>query len=580
MQRLQGIAVSPGVAIGEAMVLDPGGFRIPRRFITRDALPQESARLRVAFAEAEKEIDKSREATLSQLGPRYAAIFDAHLQMLRDPRLLQEIEQQMQERHYSPEYAINRAIRHFAQLLANVDNEYLAERAHDFYDIESRLMRFLLGKRSSQVKPSTNPVIVLSHNLTPSQTAALDPQTVLAFATEIGGPASHTAIVAEALEIPAVVGTGEFLAEISDGDPVIVDADQGLVLLNPDQETIAQYRRLLEARRSRAVNLKEGSELPAVTADGVRVALLGNIEFPHEAQHLLDRGSDGVGLFRTEFLYLKEAARQPSEDEQFEAYSAVARAMGDKPVIIRTLDLGADKLAENTSQADEVNPFLGMRSIRLSLRNLPIFRTQLRAILRTSVLGNVSVMFPLISTIVELRQAKMVLGEVVDDLREEGLAISTKIPIGMMVEVPSAVVMLDNFLKEVDFISIGTNDLIQYTLAVDRNNKDVATLYDPADPAIVKMLALSIRSANQAGIPVNVCGQMSGSTLYTMLLLGLGLRQMSVAPASLPAIKKFVRKVAMSHCEAVANRALELDNARDLREFLKDELRKIPVETP
>ena len=573
MQKLQGIAVSPGVVIGEALVMDNEGFRIPRRFVTRDTVEDELERLDKAVAAASLEIDRNREAVCRELGEKYGAIFGAHLQMLQDSQLRSELEEMIRQRHYSPEYAVSRTLRRYAQVFQRLESSYLAERANDIFDIEKRLLRHLLGRRREGISHLTSPVLVLAHNLTPSETANLDRRFVRGFVTEIGGPGSHTAIVAEALEIPAVVGTGPFLTEVSGGDQVIIDGDNGLVILQPDEETVARYRHEVEEIRSLAVRLESLRDLPCETTDGVRVQLLGNIEFPYEVDHCVDRGADGVGLYRTEFLYLGRET-EPTEEVHFEAYSQVVRAMGDRPVTIRTFDLGADKVPHLPEPEDERNPFLGLRSIRLALRNLPMFRTQLRAALRVSVLGNVRIMFPLVSTLLELRQAKMVLADVMEDLEEHGIEFNRDLDIGMMVEVPAAVLMIDRFVEEVDFLSIGTNDLIQYTLAVDRSNKDVVGLYNAADPAVLKLILMAVEAADRKAVPINLCGQMSGNPIYTMLLLGLGLRRFSVTPSVIPEIKNVCRHVSIEQCQAVAARVMAMENARDIKSYLKEELKK------
>ncbi|HWC89276.1 MAG TPA: phosphoenolpyruvate--protein phosphotransferase, partial [Pirellulales bacterium] len=423
MLRLQGIAVSPGVAIGEAFVMDNEGFRIPRRFLTRDAVDAELERLSRAINTAAGQIERNRDAITLELGKEYGAIFDAHLQMLRDARLRHELEQLIRERHYSPEYAVSRALRRYAKVFQALENTNLAERANDIFDIEKRLLRTLLGRRREEISQLTSPVLILAHNLTPSETANLDRQFVKGFVTEVGGPGSHTAIVAEGLAIPAVVGTGPFLADVSGGEVVIIDGNQGLVIVHPDADTLGRYREAAEAGRSRAASLKSLRDLPAETADGERIQLLGNIEFPYEAPQCLEFGSDGIGLYRTEFLYLGSDSI-PSEEDHFEAYSAVVQKMAPRPVTIRTLDIGADKVAVGLSPDDERNPFLGLRSIRLSLRNVPLFRVQLRAILRASALGDVRIMFPLITTVHEFRQAKMIVGDVMEDLEEHGIAFN------------------------------------------------------------------------------------------------------------------------------------------------------------
>ena len=556
--------------------MDNEGFRIPRRFVARDAVDDELERLEKAITAAAAEISGHRDSIAQELGEKYAAIFDAHLQMLQDSRLRSELEDMIRHRHYSPEYAVSRTLRRYAQVFQRLESAHLAERAGDIFDIEKRLLRHLLGRRREGIAHLTSPVLVLAHNLTPSETANLDRRFIRGFVTEVGGPSSHTAIVAEALEIPAIVGTGPFLADVSGGEMVIIDGDKGLVILQPDEETLAHYRHEVEENRSAAVRLEALRDLPAMTADGVQVNLYGNIEFPYEVTHCIDRGAEGVGLYRTEFLYLGSEI-EPTEEVHYRAYSQVVQAMGDKPVTIRTFDLGADKVPHLPPPEDERNPCLGLRSIRLALRHLTMFRTQLRAILRASVLGNLQVMFPLISTLLELRQAKMVLADVMEDLDEHGIAYNRNMPVGMMVEVPAAVMMIDRFVEEVDFLSIGTNDLIQYTLAVDRSNKDVVGLYNPADPAVLRLIAMAIEAADKKPIPITMCGQMSGNPTYTMLLLGLGLRHFSVSPAAVPEIKNICRRVTMAECKEVAGRVATMENARDITNYLREELkRRVP----
>ena len=391
--------------------------------------------------------------------------------------------------------------------------------------------------------------------------------------TEQGGPGSHTAIVAEALEIPAVVGVGDFLSDVSGGEQVIIDGDLGIVVVQPDEETLAHYRRVLEENRVVSARLKELHDVQGATADGVSIQLYGNIEFDYEVDHCVERGADGIGLYRTEFLYMGNELL-PTEETHYKAYSHVVAAMAGKPVTIRTFDLGADKVPNLPPPEDERNPFLGLRSIRLALRHLNMFRTQLRAILRASALGNVRIMFPLVATLLELRQAKMVLADVMEDLDDHGIEFSRNISVGMMVEVPAAVVMIDRFVEEVDFISIGTNDLTQYTLAVDRGNKDVVGLYNTADPAVLRLILRSIEAADEKKIPVNVCGQISGNPIYTMLLLGMGLRGFSVVPASLAEIKNVCRHVTIPQCREVAARVMSMETARDITNYLREELKR------
>ncbi len=557
--------------------MDSEGFRIPRRFVSRDAVENELERLDQGIEAAGAEIQGNRQSVAKELGEQYAAIFDAHLQMLTDPKLRSEIDSMIRERHYSPEYAVSRALRRYAKVFQSLPSGAFSDRATDIFDVEKRLLRNLLGRRREELSSLTSPAVILAHDLTPSETASLDRNFVRGFVTEIGGPGSHTAIVAEGMEIPAVVGVGTFLTDVSGGDLVIIDGNQGLVILQPDEETIARYRHEVEEQRSLAARLETLRDLPAQTADGVHVDLMGNIEFPYEVDHCVERGADGIGLYRTEFLYLA-ATTEPTEETHFEAYKRVVEAMVRKPVVIRTLDLGADKLAQMPSPLEERNPVLGLRSIRMSLRNVPLFRTQLRAILRASALGDVRVMFPLITTLLELRQARMVLTDVMEDLEEHKLPFNRDLPVGMMVEVPAAVMMIDRFVEEVDFVSIGTNDLIQYSLAVDRSNKDVASLYNTCDPAILRLIDMTVQATKKANIPANLCGRMSSSTAYTQLLLGMGLRQFSVTPGAIPEVKRILRASHVPQCEAIAKKAMQMENARDIKAYLRDELKKTAPE--
>ncbi len=406
---------------------------------------------------------------------------------------------------------------------------------------------------------------MLAHDLTPSQTASLDPTRVLGFATEAGGRASHTAIVAAGLEIPAVVGVGPFLPNARRSRVVIIDGDDDA----PDAATLRRYRKASAERAARFAGLARLADLPAETRDGTRVALLGNIEFPAEVEACRLRGADGIGLYRTEFLYLN-ADRPPTEEEQFASYSAVVRSM------IRTLDLGADQLlSANPSGPSPVepNPFLGLRSLRLSLRHPEPFRIQLRAILRASVLGDVRVMFPLVSTLREFRQARALLGDVARELAAEGVPARADLPVGAMIEVPAAAMMADQLAKEVDFFSIGTNDLIQYTLAVDRTNETVADLYNASDPAVLRLIRMVVEAARPYGTPVNVCGAMGGEPLYIMLLLGLGLRQLSMPPHQIPEVKRVIRSIDIDMAKTVAEDVLRLDTAEAVHEALRRALR-------
>ncbi len=577
MQIYSGIAASPGVAIGEAMIVDHEGFRIPRRFVVDDAVNDELHRLHVAIEEVAKEIARNRDAVSEQLGEQYGAIFSAHLQMLSDRSLIRQLENLVREKHHSPEYAVSTTLKRYAKVFHELESDTLVERAQDIFDIEKSLLAKLLGHRREELSHLKMPTIVLAHALTPSEVASLDPRYVLAFSTETGGAGGHSSIIAQGLEIPAVVGIGSFLTEIAGGDLVIVDGDHGKVILDPDEDTLQRYQQDVEDHRILEIQLDELRELPAETLDQESICLAANIEFPHEVQASLRRGAAGIGLYRTEFLYLA-SSQEPTEEEHYQAYAHVVRSMKQRPVVIRTLDLGADKMGQIPRGEEERNPFLGLRSIRLSLQNLSLFRIQLRAILRASTLGPVQIMFPLVATLEQLRQARRVLEQVMYDLRQEGVDFDEDIPIGMMIEVPSAVMVIDRLLDEVDFISIGTNDLIQYTLAVDRSNKDVADLYEASDPGVLRLIERSIQAANDARVPVTLCGQMSGMPVYTPLLLGLGLRGFSVPPSSIPEVKRICRSVSISQCKEIADQAMNMEDAHQINQYLVKELQKIAPE--
>jgi phosphotransferase system enzyme I (PtsI) len=576
MELNRGIAVAPGVAIGPALVLGSEHFRIPQRFVRVEAVEAEIGRFHAALVAAVEEISGHEALASARLGQQYGAIFAAHRQLAQDPKLIKEIEDLIRQKCHSPEFAASRVLRQYARTLQNLGDRYFAERATDLFDLEKRILRHLLGERREELTQLSGPVIVLAHNLTPSETANLDTQFVLGFATEVGGKSSHTAILAGALELPAVVGVGSFLSDVSGGEMIIIDGNQGLVIVEPDVETLSSYRAEEQKLKTAAVRLRSLSPLQAETKDGVPIQLYGNIEFPHEVEHCTARGAAGIGLYRTEFLYL-ENDQEPTEETQYAAYAEVLKAFPGKPVVIRTLDLGAEKFPQSMQEVIEAtpNPTLGLRSLRLTLQNLPLFKTQLRAILRAAVLGDVRVMFPLVSTLLELRQAKMILGDVIEDLEDEQVPFNPKIQVGMMVEVPSAALMADEFAREVDFFSIGTNDLIQYTLAVDRANPAVANLYSSADPSIFRMIRMVLAAAEKHKVSVSVCGQMSSDPTYTALLVGMGLRELSITPHAIPEVKQAVRSLTIPQAQEIAAHAQTLEVARDVESYLRGELKKL-----
>ncbi|MCL4152743.1 UNVERIFIED_CONTAM: hypothetical protein GTU68_065553 [Idotea baltica] len=578
MQSKHGIAVSPGIAIGPAFVLGAEDFRIPEGYISVNAVDSEIARLRKAIDQVAEEIAANETLAAQHLGKEYAAIFGAHLQLIQDPKLLGSIEDRIRDSHQSPEYAASQVLRSYAKQLQNLGNKYLAERAADIFDLERSLLRHLLGEQREELSHLTQEVIVLAHDLTPSETASLNREFVQSFVTEVGGSTSHTAILAGALEIPAIVGVSELLTDVSGGEIVIVDGDDGRVIINPDEATLERYQRRLVRYRTEREHFALSVNESATTTDGVQVQVYGNIEFPEEAEQCQLSGADGIGLYRTEFLYLG-GNQDRSEEDHYQAYRKVIETSPDQPVVIRTLDVGADKIPGVMKHVfKETNRELGLRSIRVSLEFMDLFKTQLRAILRSAVHGDVRVMFPLVSSMAELRQAKMILLDVCEDLEDQGIPFRGDIPVGMMVEVPSVACLADRFAREVDFFSIGTNDLIQYTLAADRADPTVAKYYNAADPSVLLLIQKVIDAGKEANIPVTICGQMSSDSKFLPLLLGMGLRQISVSPQAIPTLKSMVRNMSLADAEEIAARVSELELSRDIESLLRSECRRfLPI---
>ncbi len=576
----RGIAVSPGVAIGPAVLFGAEDFKVQRHYTSKSEIDAEIARFHEALDAVCTDIEENQRVTNERLGGELGAIFGAHLLMARSPELIREIERLVREEINTPERAADIVLNKYAKLFSDLGSRYHAERAQDIYDLKNRLLRQLLGKRRQELSDLTEKSVILAHNLTPSETANLKKELVLGFATEVGGPTSHTAILAGALELPAVVGVGDFLSEVNSGDIIIIDGDRGEVIINPVESVIAERQEAQRKSNANYAALECERTAEPITADGERIQLLGNIEFPTETGHCLERGADGIGLYRTEFLYLGRDV-EPSEQDHYEAYCRVIDDLGGRECVIRTLDLGADKIPTSNGIFAEVpNPALGLRSIRLSLQYIESFKTQLRAILRAAAnapAGSVKIMFPMISSLYEFRQAKMIVRDVMDDLEEAGAPFQRDVPLGMMVEVPSAAILADQFAAEVDFFSIGTNDLIQYTLAVDRGDPAVSSQYRTGDPAILRMIRMVVDAGDKYDrkVPVTVCGQMSSDPKFLPLLIGLGIRRISVTPHSIPELKAVIRRLTIPKAKDIATHAEWLGLSRGVDNYLQGELSKI-----
>lgn len=570
MEIRKGIAVSPGVVIREAFMFESEGYRIPRHIIRKDEVEGEIYRLEKAIEDSKKEIHDLEQTVSENLGSEIGSIFGTHRMVLQDVRLKNEIVEKIKKTNFTPEFAVSLALRVYIRKFQDVHDPYLAERVTDIFDIERRLLRNLLGEKREELKNLAEEVILVAHDLTPSQTASLDTEKVKGFATDVGGRTSHTAIVARALGIPAVVGLGAITADVFGGDMVIIDGNSGIVIVRPDDETLATYQSKVKSIHVFEEKLvTELKDQPSTTRDDKHISIFGNIEFPKEININVKYGAEGIGLYRTEFLYLG-SPRPPTEEEHLEAYTTVVRELQDKPIIIRTLDLGADKF-DYSDERKEGNPFLGCRSIRYCFENPSIFKIQLRAILRASALGNVKILFPLISSLQELRRAKQMVWETMEELDKENIPFNKNIPMGIMLEVPSSVMIADILAKECDFFSIGTNDLIQYSLAVDRNNERVAYLYCPVHPAILRLLKLAIKAADENHIPIGICGQMGSEIEYTAPLIGLGLTEFSVAPAMvIPEIKKVVRSITFERAKEIAETACQFDDPDKTINYLRN----------
>ena len=568
--RIQGISGSRGVAVGNVYRYIQEEIVIPDYTVADDKVEEEIGKFAAAMAATLKQLDTIRQKALDEMGPEEAAIFEAHMQIAQDPSLSDGIKSLVESSHTNVVAATAQTIETFANIFLGMEDAYMRERGADIKDIGDRLMRNMLGMNPRGLSHISGEVILVAQDLAPSDTASLDKNVVKGIVTAAGGPTSHAAIMARTLEIPAVMGVGD-IESFVDGDKAVVLGTDGIVEINPSDADWDEYTNQAAAFQEELKRLRESANLEATTTDGHHVELFGNIGKAKDAKNALTMGAQGIGLYRTEFLYM-ENDELPAEDVQFEEYKKVAQDMKGKPVIIRTMDIGGDKELKCLDLPSEMNPFLGYRAIRISLNRPDIFKVQLRALLRASAFGDIHIMYPMIASVEEVKQANAMLDECKEELIAEGKEFNKDIKVGIMIEVPAAAVISPILAKYVDFFSIGTNDLCQYTLAVDRMNEAISSLYQPLHPGVLRLIKHVIDASHEQGKFTGMCGELASDPVATMILLGLGLDEFSMTASSIPLIKNILRSVSKAECEEVANKALTMDTAEEITGYAKSVL--------
>lgn len=578
MKKLRGIGVSPGVVIGKVHVLhSDDSFTVPHQTVPAEEVPKEIARFEDALTRTRAEILGIRKKLSTQIGREHSEIFNAHLLILEDRTLIEDVIALLKDQNVTTEYAFSQVIRRYFQAFSEIDDEYLRERVSDIRDVARRVLQNLYGEEKGALENLKEKVILVAHDLSPSDTAMLDKNKILAFVTEIGGPTSHTAILGRSMEIPAIVGVAGATGSVKAGDRVIVDGTHGILVVQPDEESIEEFTQEEKRFSAFITELDKLKHLPAETLDGRKVTLASNIEFHDEIPSVISHGSDGIGLYRTEYFYMNRIDL-PTEEEQFRAYKQVAEKMNPSSVIIRTLDLGGDKFVSALDVPHEMNPFLGWRAIRFCLTRVDVFKVQLRAILRASAFGNLKIMYPMISSVQELRKANEILEECRQELLHEGVVFDPKMEVGAMIEIPSAALTSDILAPEVDFFSIGTNDLIQYCLAVDRVNEKIAYLYEPTHPAILRLIRQTVENGHKQGKWVGICGEMSADPAIVILLVGLEIDEISTSPVVLPKVKKTIRSLSFADAKKMAEEAMKFATGEQVREFITAKLKEVDGE--
>jgi len=571
----KGIPASPGISIGKVFLYDTQQMsQIFKKSILPEEVAAELRRFKEALHKTRQEITKIKDKISHEIGAEHGEIFSAHILVLEDSMLIDEVMTRVKRERLAVEYVFQDVLKKYVKAFSKIDDEYLRDRISDINDVGRRVLKNLMGTTVASLGDLKEPAVVIAYDLSPSDTAGMHKQNMIAFATDIGGRTSHTAIMAKSLEIPAVVGLEEIASAVKNDDNIVVDGNKGVVIVHPNHETIKSYelgKKVFEEHGRSLLGLRD---LPAETKDGHTIGIVANIEFPEEITSVVYHGAHGIGLYRTEYFYINRTDL-PNENEHFEAYKAVAQKMAPHPVIIRTLDLGGDKFLSHLEVPHEMNPFLGWRAIRFCLARPDIFKIQLRAILRASVYGKLKIMYPMISGLEELRQANTILNEAKEELKAKKIPFNNDMDVGVMIEIPSAAITADLLAKEVDFFSIGTNDLIQYAIAVDRVNEKIAYLYEPTHPAVLRFVKSVIEHGHKADIWVGMCGEMAGEPELALLLLGFGLDEFSMSPVAIPQVKRVIRSTTLSFAKEVAAKALTLSTGKEVEEFAKAKLKEI-----
>jgi phosphotransferase system enzyme I (PtsI) len=571
---LKGIGASPGVAVGHAFILDRKRVRTPKLRLAEAEVEPERMRMRTALELSDRQLAELKDQITRSEGHDHALILEAHRLMLHDPMLVDEVDKLIVEDRINAEWAVRRVARKLKHLFDNIPDEYFRERRSDVDYVADRVVRNLMGQVVDEEVEIPAEAIVVAHDLSPSDAAIMARSgRVAGFITDLGGQTSHTAIVARARETPAVVGAGKASEQISPGDLVALDGSSGVILVNPTTDQLALFREAQRVQHQSEQLALRSKDLPATSVDGFRIRLNGNMEFLEEIPSLLAHGVEGIGLYRTEFMFL-DRKNVPSEEEHYRAYKQVLEAMGGRPVTIRTLDLGGDKVPSKTKHEKEPNPAMGLRAIRYCLAHRELFRTQLRALLRASAHGSLRLMFPLISGLSELREARSELEACRTELSRAGVPMGKRFPVGIMVETPSAALIADRLAQEAEFFSVGTNDLIQYTLAIDRQNRDVAYLYKPLHLSVLRSIQNIVSAAKAAGIPVSMCGEMAGDPIYSLVLLALGFDELSMTSGQIPVVKNILRSASRSDAQTLLNAAMELTTAEEIERYIRTEMER------